>query len=161
MSRTLALALTALTLSGCAEHWYTEAYTDLTLVIDQSTQVEATVITPPGAWPRDVYSQALRVQMLEHQVTFLGEVKNGETTDRAYEINDSWGDNVNVLDAWKTCDHSKTCRRTFRFEVACTTESGHCVSTVSADAFISIEVKPGGRRHEGDPIELELSEVAR
>ena len=150
--------LTGLLLTSCSESWYGYANAELALDIEGFTFVDARVVTPPEAWPRDLYSNALRVGMDHEVVAFVGEVVDGKVLDEPRDINDSWGDNVNVLDAWRDCSPSTECDLTFRFEVSCA--SGEvCQGRFSGDAYLSEEHRPLQRERSGAPIALSFTEV--
>ena len=157
----LALVGMAAGMVGCVEHWYAHDAADLEVAVEGEALVDAHVTTAPSAWPEDgVYDQALRVAMFGEQVAFVGEVVGGDVIDRDYQIDDWWGDNVNVLDAWQGCDPRVTCARTLRFRVRCAEAEG-CVGVVSADAFLATEESPHtalpGFEAAGGGLELSLS----
>jgi hypothetical protein len=153
----LLVGLAALTGCAPAEHWF--SLDDNTLDVDtQFALVDATVTTTPEAFPRDLYGQALRLRMDDAEVAFLGEVVNGVVLDEARDIDDHWGDNVNVLDAWSDCPPDEVCERTFRFEISRVgdlTDPG----LVEADAFLStFGLKPERFRGGSLVLDLELVE---
>jgi len=159
MSRSPVLSVLVLFLGGCGEHWYSYDEAELDVDVAPVLQVDAHVSTPPGAWPQELYGDALRLTFAGEHVAFVGSVEEGEVTASRWEIDDHWGDNVNVLDAWKGCDRAEDCERTFRFELTCL-DGEACSGVVSADAFLSIDVRPpqvGGRT--GEDLHLSLSVV--
>ncbi|NCG19225.1 MAG: hypothetical protein GWP91_09455 [Rhodobacterales bacterium] len=150
--------LTGLLSTGCNESWYGYADAELALDIEGFALVDARVVTPPEAWPRDLYGNALRVGMDDEVVIFVGEVVDGVVLDEPRDVNDSWGDNVNLLDAWRDCRPNTDCDLTFRFEVSCA--GGEiCEGRFSGDAFLSEERRPLQRERSGAPIALSFTEV--
>ena len=150
-------------LMGCrAEHWYSSDTAELELDIDAVAAVDARVVTPPGAWPdKELYGDALRLSADGYQVDFVGEVVDGRVTDERRDIDDHWGDNVNVLDAWRDCEVGARCDRTFRVAVSCDVDDGPCDALVEADAFLSVHLEPTQARRRGDPLRLSLEAVDR
>lgn len=158
--RLFGLTLAALGLSGCAEHWYSDAQAELELDIDGETLVDVRLVTPAEGWPRkELYSNALRVGMDGQDVAFVGEVVDGVVRDELRDIDDHWGDNVNVLDAWRDCEVGAHCDRTFRFRVSCV-DTDRCDGLFSGDAFLSLDLKPHQIRKTGEPLRLRFTEVA-
>jgi len=152
------LSLSALALAGCSEHWYSFDDAELALEASPTAQVDARVTTPPGAWPDDLYGDALRVTLPGEEVHFVGSVEQGEVTEIAWEIDDHWQDNVNVLDAWRDCDRDTVCEQTFRFELRCA-DRDTCSGVVMADAFLSIEVGPQQAHRSGEMLDLRMTRV--
>ncbi len=158
--RALILLAVASATTGCTEeHWFSSDADAFELEVDGEAFVEARLTTTPEAWPRRLYGDALRVGMDGADVQFVGEVVEGEVVSEDREIDDHWGDNVNVLDAWDDCDRSQTCRRAFLFRVACADGAERCAGEFSGDSFLST-LGPLPERDRGGRMTLELVEQA-
>ena len=169
----LALGAIALT-TGCEqgppgflpEHWFVQDFAELPLAVEGRAHVDATVFTSPEAWPERMYSNALRVGMEGVELSFLGEVVDGElVVEPDRELNIYSFDGVGVLDAWRDCTPDEACERTFRFEVVCPEGPGGsegeecvCEGVFDGDAFISTKgLKP--ERDRGGFLELHFERV--
>ena len=153
----LPLVLLTTSLLGCAEHWYAHDEATLDVTIEEVAYIDAQLLTPPTAWPdEDLYGSAVRVMLAGESVAFVGEVRDGEVLSTPHDIDDSWGDNVNILDAWDGCSPVALCQRTFRLQLACGGGRPSCQGTVEADAFLSIQLGPYQAEEEGHGLELEL-----
>jgi hypothetical protein len=135
--------LAILTLStGCdmlPEHWFAYDDAELEVLVDDVAIVDAVVYTSPDAWPKDLYSSAVRVGLDDAQVevVFLGEVVDGVLVDEERDLNFYDDRNVGVLDAWRDCVPDQECERVFRFGVACLAREAVCQGHFEGDAFLS------------------------
>lgn len=155
MSRLLPLLL--LLPAACGERHIARerAWLELALEPGEEVLVEVIVQTAPEAWPRNLYSDAIRTGFDDGPNRQLSESIEAVVIDspEGREILTFPGA-LNVLDAWDDCDREQTCRRVIPLTLWCD-QQRPCDGGLYAEAYLSTQ-DPFAREPPDGALQLQL-----
>lgn len=127
-------------LCGCGEVWvsYDRAWIDLSLQPGQTVQVDLSVRTSPGAWPRSTVGEAIRTGFdtapNRQDAESVPDVRI--TSPEGREVIDFPSGGLNVLDVWRDCDREAVCQAIVPLWITCD-RAIPCEGGLFAEALIT------------------------